>query len=175
MTTAYSIIKKHEGFLDIESEQGKGSTFIIYLPALKTKPVTYSEEREFVPKGKARILLMDDERYIQEIEYLRMNTMGYQVFLANHGDEAIQIFKEAEEKGNQFQLVILDLTIPGGRGGIQTLEEIRKINSNIPVIKASGYSESPAIATPIEYGFNASLKKPYSKDELIKILNKFAI
>ncbi len=175
LTTAYSIIKKHEGFLDIESEQGKGSTFIIYLPALKTKPVTYSEEREFVPKGKARILLMDDERYIQEIEYLRMNTMGYQVFLANHGDEAIQIFKEAEEKGNQFQLVILDLTIPGGRGGIQTLEEIRKINSSIPVIIASGYSESPAIATPTEYGFNASLKKPYSKDELIKILNKFAL
>ena len=99
--------------------------------------------------------------------------MGYSVSLASNGDEAISLFKESEFSNSPFNIVILDLTIPGGKGGIQTLEEIRKINSTVPVIIASGYSESPAIANPDKYGFNDSLEKPYSKEKLLKVLNKF--
>lgn len=101
---------------------------------------------------------MDDEEYLQEIESVRLEKMGYEVILARHGDEAIHIIKEAENAGKEFHLFILDLTIPGGKGGIQTLEEIRKINTKTPAIIASGYSESPAISDPKNFGFVASLK-----------------
>jgi PAS domain S-box-containing protein len=175
LMTVFSIIQKHGGFLDVESTEGKGSTFTIYLPGLRTKSTQSIEKKESSHRGNAKILIMDDEKYIQEITAIRMEKMGYIVSLAKHGEEAIQIFSEAEKSGQCFQLVILDLTIPGGMGGIQTVEEIRKINTTVPVIIASGYSESPAISNPTNYGFNASLKKPYSKEELIKILDTFSL
>ena len=133
------------------------------------------EKKNSIHNRKAKILLMDDESYIQEIESIRLETMGYEVSVAAHGDEAIQTFLEAERSNKPFQLVILDFTILGGKCGIQTLEEIRKLNKKIPVIIASGYSESPAIANPDKYGFNASLKKPYTKEDLIEVLTKFSI
>ncbi len=175
LMTVFSIIQKHGGFLDVESTEGKGSTFIIYLPGLKRKSIQPIEKKEPAHRGDARILIMDDEKYIQEITAIRLEKMGYMVSLAKHGEEAIRIFSEAEKSGQCFQLVILDLTIPGGMGGIQTVEEIRKINVTVPVIIASGYSESPAISNPTNYGFNGSLKKPYSKEELIKTLDAFSL
>lgn len=175
LMTVFSIIQKHGGFLDVESTEGKGSTFIIYLPGLKRKSIQSIEKKEPTHRGDARILIMDDEKYIQEITAIRMEKMGYMVSLAKNGEETIRIFSEAEKSGQCFQLVILDLTIPGGMGGIQTVEEIRKINTTVPVIIASGYSESPAISNPTNYGFNASLKKPYSKEDLIKILDAFCL
>lgn len=175
LTTAFSIIKRHSGFFDVESVQGIGTTFIIYLPAQKGKEARDINFHESIIKGKARILIMDDEDYLQEIESVRLENMGYEVILAKHGDEAIQRIKEAENAKKEFHLFILDLTIPGGKGGIQTLEEIRKINTKTPAIIASGYSESPAISDPTKFGFVASLKKPYSKDELLSIFEKLSL
>ncbi len=173
LSTAFSIIQKHGGFIDVESSVGVGSTFIIYLPASDKQMTDTSVWEEFKFKSNAKVLFMDDEIYIQEIESMRLKSMGYSVSLASNGDEAISLFKESEFSNSPFNIVILDLTIPGGKGGIQTLEEIRKINSTVPVIIASGYSESPAIANPDKYGFNDSLEKPYSKEKLLKVLNKF--
>lgn len=175
LTTVFSIVQKHGGFLDVDSIEGQGSSIIIYLPAQNKNMQEEKEKKNSIHNRKAKILLMDDESYIQEIESIRLENMGYEVSVAAHGDEAIQIFMEAENSETPFQLVILDLTILGGKGGIQTLEEIRKLNQKVPVIIASGYSESPAIADPDKYGFNASLKKPYTKEDLIEVLTRFSI
>jgi len=173
LSTAFSIIQKHGGFIDVESTVGVGSTFLIYLPASDKQMTEVFVLKEIKNKSNAKVLFMDDEIYIQEIESMRLKSMGYSVSVASNGDEAISLFKESEFSDSPFNIVILDLTIPGGKGGIKTLEEIRKINFTVPVIIASGYSESPAIANPEEYGFNDSLEKPYSMEKLLKVLNKF--
>lgn len=175
LSTAFSIVQKHGGFIDVDSVVGKGSTFIIYIPAVTSKSENSQEKDKTSHRGKGKILLMDDEIYILEIESARISSMGYRIFTASNGDEAIQMFKEAEKSDDPFDLLILDLTVPGGKGGVQTISEIRSINTKVPVIIASGYSESPAVAEPSNFGFNASLKKPYTKEELVKVLALFSM
>ncbi len=169
LASTYSIIKKHGGYITVESEPGKGTTFIFYLPASDKKLEEngeLQENSEQTVEG-ARILVMDDEDNIRELVKDILENIGYEVIEASDGQEAIELFKKEHGNGRNIDLVILDLTVPGGLGGKKTIKELRKLEPNIRAIVSSGYSTDPIMARYQEYGFDGVVAKPYQANELI--------
>ena len=115
---------------------------------------------------------MDDENFIREIADNMLTMMGYSVTTANDGREAIRLLIEAKKRGEIFNAAFLDLTIPGGMGGRETVTVIRKIYPGMPVFATSGFSEDYTMSNPEDYGFAASIRKPYRKNELSELLNR---
>ncbi len=170
LATVYSIIKKHEGYIDVASELGKGTTFVMYLPAI-TGEVDISRQKEISPeKGSGRVLVMDDEDLVLEFVKVGLVRLGYAVTTAREGGEAVELYREAQESGNPYGVVILDLTVPAGMGGERALAELRKLNPDIKAIVSSGYADNEIMSRYTEYGFKAAVSKPYRINELSNVL-----
>ncbi len=170
LATSYSIIKKHEGVIQVDSEQGIGTVFNFFIPASGTTipaPVSTS----FKPSsGSARILVMDDETYILDVVSQMLERLGYDVQVASTGENALSYFRAAQALGTPFDLVLLDLTVPGGLGGKATLELLRDIDPNIRAVASSGYSDDPVMARPKDFGFHSTINKPYVQKELAHVI-----
>lgn len=171
LASCYSIIKNHNGYIDVESKLGAGTTFHLYLPAAGGKPVE-KEKMIRAIRGEGRILLMDDEKAILESTGEVLKYLGYEVECARDGDQAIKRYKEAKESKMAFDAVILDLTIPGGMGGKETIKKLCEIDPEIRAIAFSGYSTDPVMAHPKEYGFSAVMVKPYLVEDMSAVLHK---
>ncbi|MEJ2663885.1 MAG: ATP-binding protein, partial [Spirochaetia bacterium] len=169
LATCYSIINRHGGGIEVESEPGAGSTFHIYLPAKPQAPLTHSTKTRTPFRGSGTVLVMDDEEVIRETISAMLQTIGYSVFCVSNGTQAIEFIKQVPEKDTSVSAIVLDLTIPGGPGGKEIIREILKIRTNIPVFVASGYADDPVMANPAKYGFAASISKPFRKRDLIEM------
>lgn len=172
LATSYSIIKRHGGTIEVESEPGVGTCFHTFIPAAPGSVNTEQTASEKQYKSSGLILIMDDEEMIREMLSAMLQSMGFTTTEACDGHEAVESFKTLMEKNLNVRAIILDLTVPGGMGGKETVREIRKINNSIPVFVASGYSEDAAIATPESFGFTAGLEKPFSISDLSRMLEK---
>lgn len=172
LATCYSILQKHDGYIDVNSEVGKGSTFHIYLPASQQNELKIDIENIQIHNGNGQILIMDDEEFIIELTSEMLKNMGYEVLTAKNGKEVGIICEKLFKSNQKIDAAILDLTIPGGIGGKDAVNIISKYFPDIPVLASSGYSEDPIISNPELYGFTDSLRKPYRKKELIEIFNK---
>ncbi len=168
LATVYSIIKSHQGHLDVASTEGVGTLFRLYLPA---------SEREIEPAEKkgpeadlsacsGRILVMDDEEIIREIAREVLNHLGYEIEVCEDGKSALVLYREALNSGNRFDAVIMDLTIQGGMGGKETMKALLDIDPTVKGIVSSGYSNDPILAHFREYGFSGMVSKPYTVREL---------
>jgi len=172
LATSYSIIKNHGGHITVESTMGVGTIFRVYLPALKKRSLKRKEEKEQpAPIGQGRILVMDDEKTVREFLHAGLTDVGYDVELTSDGKEAITRYAEAKAAGQPFAAVILDLTIPGGMGGMETIKKLLELDPNINAIVSSGYATDPIMSNYKKYGFSAVVTKPYSVEELEKILH----
>jgi len=163
LATTYSIVKNHGGEVEVVSEVGKGSTFTIYLPAADSeRPADVAEKPETISCGRTcRILLMDDEEMVRKVAYQLLTGLTHEVELAEHGEEAIDKYRQAKAAGRPFDVVILDLTIRGGMGGAEAMRRLREIDPGVKAIVSSGYSDDDVVANYREHGFAAFLKKPY--------------
>lgn len=171
LTTSYSIIEKHGGTIEVDSEQGKGSVFQIYLPSSETEASKKKLAASFQNhSGAGTILIIDDEELLLKMTASMLETLGYESEGRKSSEEAIEFFREKKDSSDKIAAIICDLTIPGGMGGVEAVAEIRKIDSEIPVFVASGYSEDPVMTSPVEYGFTASIPKPFKRSELAKLL-----
>jgi signal transduction histidine kinase/ligand-binding sensor domain-containing protein len=161
LATAYSIVKRHGGRLVVESTEGTGSTFKIFLRATEKRP---AEEKIEAPAGTAvhtgRILVMDDEEAVRSIIGAMLRNIGYAVEFAADGDSALEIYGKAMSSGQAFDVVLMDLTIPGGMGGEQAVKQLLDLDPGAKVIVLSGYSNDPVLADYARYGFCARLSKP---------------
>ncbi len=180
LVSTYTIVKKHNGYIDVESEEGKGTTFYIFLPAtekeVETQKSIKTEEKETTttkePKKEAKILVMEDNEDLQEVFKEQLEYFGHTVEITSNGEEAIKAFKKAREKGKPFDLIIMDLTIKGGMGGKETIKHIREIDKKIPVIVSTGYAEDIIISTYKEHGFSEVLVKPFKMEKLKNLIKK---
>jgi PAS domain S-box-containing protein len=171
LSTVYSIIKNHGGYIVAESAQNKGSAFHIYLPASK-KPARAKKEpapRNAVPAG-GKILVMDDEEIIRKMLNNMLSLAGYKAELTSDGAEALEKYAEALESGEPFDAVIMDLTIPGGMGGKEAVKKLLKIDPGARVIVSSGYATDAIMSEYKKYGFCAVIAKPYSVKQLEETL-----
>jgi len=175
LAICYSLIKAHNGEIVVESNLGIGTTFRIFIPALDTKDIEGDEELKEEEKIQfsGKVLLLEDDLLIAEVATELLKHLGFEeVVLATEGDEAIDLYKDALNRGEKFKLVILDLTIPGGKGGEEVIKELLKIDPDVVGIVSSGYTHDPAMVSYKKYGFKGSLKKPYTIKELEKVLKE---
>lgn len=173
LATCYSIISRHGGGFDVTSEPGRGSTFAFYLPAVHDA-VTTSEEIETEDHhGNGIFIIMDDEEIVREIAGIMIESFGYQKVLFDDGSKAVDYFTRETASGRKIAGMIFDLTIPGGMGGLEAQAAIHRISPATPVFVSSGYSEDPVMAEPEKHGFTASISKPFRRNELAAMLNRF--
>ena len=169
LATAYSIVKKHEGHIDVKSKLGAGTTFTIYLPALAhAQPLAAGADQDIV-FGSGRLLLMDDEEQIRRTAAALLGQLGYEVALAADGETALALYREAAAK-RPFDAVILDLTVPGAMGGKECLEALRAMDPSVKAIVSSGYSTDPVMAAYRKHGFAGVVAKPYQLAELSRVV-----
>jgi two-component system, cell cycle sensor histidine kinase and response regulator CckA len=169
LATCYSIINRHGGCIDAESEPGQGSTFHVYLPAVIASAAA-DGVRTAEHEGSGTIIVVDDEEVIRVTIRKMLELLGYSVVCKKDGREAIDHFISATNAGHVFAAMIFDLTIPGGMGGLEAIAEIRKLDGKIPVFVASGYADDSVMRNPEEYGFTSSLCKPFTIAELSEML-----
>lgn len=173
LATCYSIVEKHEGSLEVESEIGKGTVFHVFLPATQ-EAVDLSERKDSAShRGSGNFIIMDDEYSVREALKQTLEDCGYDVYSFDNGDDAVSKFIELSEKDANLVGMIFDLTVPGKTGGLDSVKRIRELNKNIPVFVASGYSGDPVMSKPIDYGFTASIFKPFKIADLYAMLNEY--
>ncbi len=172
LAVSYSIIKKHHGYINFESKENAGTTFHIYLKASlqQLKPAKIEKNNDI--HGHGRILVLDDQQIIRRTAERMLRMLGFTPVVATNGEEAIELFRKSRRNHHRFTAVILDLTIRGGMGGEQVLKSLRQIDPDIFAIVSSGYSHDDIMAKYKEHGFNGILKKPYTIDDLSKILSR---
>jgi PAS domain S-box-containing protein len=167
LSISHSIIKRHQGYITAESKPGSGTTFLIYLPASATVSVPVEKiEEEKLSRGKGSVLIIDDEEDILNIVGEILRHLGYDVILARSGSEAVELYQLAKDTGKAIDLIITDLTVPGGMGGVETLRRLLEIDPLVKAIVSSGYSNDPAMAEFEKFGFAGRLLKPYRAVEL---------
>ncbi|MEA2110119.1 MAG: PAS domain S-box protein, partial [Pseudomonadota bacterium] len=168
LAVTHSIINKHDGHIFVRSKSGEGTTFIIYLPAAAEQISRDAGAEAQAPEKTARgtILVMDDEEMIQNLAKAMLSRFGHEVLQAKDGREAIVIFQEHQGSDNPVDVIIMDLTIPGGMGGKEAIKEILKIDPEAKAIVSSGYANDPVMANYRQYGFKASIGKPFKMAQL---------
>jgi len=169
LATTYSIVKRHDGQIKVESQLGVGTTFHIYLPASE-KAIPEKKETGLI-KGQGRILVMDDEASLRRTVGKMLEKLGYEPEFTKDGAGAIEMVKEAKEAGRSYDAVILDLTVPGGMGGKECITKLLEIDHGIKAIVSSGYSEDPVLSNFQEYGFKGMMPKPFEVRTLSKVLH----
>lgn len=174
LAISYTIIKNHNGLIRVESQLDVGTKFFIYLPSsIEPSPIHWRKDEELY-FGEGRVLIMDDDELILNVCGNMLRHLGYCVSYARDGMEAIRLYQEAAEAGNGFayDIVIMDLTIPGGVGGEKTIELLRQLDPDVKAIVSSGHYSNPVISHYKKYGFLGFVKKPYRIKELSEALRK---
>jgi two-component system, cell cycle sensor histidine kinase and response regulator CckA len=175
LAVSHVIIEKFGGRLINAPRPGKGARFEIYLPA-----ADHPSEKEKEQKAKAeaglqvgqgRILVMDDNPSVREVAAALLDYLGYETELAADGQSALELFKKAREQGEPFAAVILDLIVPDGMGGKETMERLREVEPEVKAIVSSGYAKEPVVEHYEKYGFSGSLPKPYSLEQIGRVLH----
>ncbi|MBN2156502.1 MAG: GAF domain-containing protein [Candidatus Lokiarchaeota archaeon] len=172
LATSYAIITKHGGHITVKSVVGVGSTFSVFIPAIsKILLKEVGTMADNLVYGTGNILLMDDEEIIRKVAKRMMEKLGYTVTTTIDGNETVDAYRTALKSGNLYDLVVLDLTIPGGMGGRETIKQLKKLNPNVKAVVSSGYSVDPVMSEFRKYGFQGIIAKPYKIEDFSKVLD----
>jgi PAS domain S-box-containing protein len=172
LATSYSIVKRHGGVILVDSEPGQGTCFTIYLPAAAAAVEKTARNTAVPRRMDGKILVMDDELSIRNAVRVMLKIKGFTVITAADGEETVKLFKEHMSSEKPVTAILLDLTIPGKKGGRDTVRELKAINQDVPVFVYSGYAEDPIIANPRKYGFADSITKPFVFEELAAMFHR---
>jgi len=170
LTAAYAIIKKHDGHIDVESRSGEGASFHVWLPATFEPAVEARPTSPELKKGRGLVLVMDDEDMVRHLAGTMLTRLGYEPVLTSNGAEALMRTRALLAEGQTLSAAMLDLTVRTGEGGRDTAHPLRQLLPELPIVAWSGYSDDPIMAAPEQFGFDASLSKPFRLNELSDLL-----
>ncbi|HEX2967064.1 MAG TPA: ATP-binding protein [Syntrophorhabdaceae bacterium] len=164
-----SIAGEHGGCITVESISGNGATFSLYLPVFRPAGIAHDSESAggSVRVSTPRVLFMDDERPILDMISDFLGAAGYKVDLAENGEQAISLYRKS-----RYNAVILDMTIPGGMGGRETIQKLLELDASVRAIASTGYSMDPVIRDFRQYGFQGVIEKPYGMEELSRLIDE---
>ncbi|MEJ5347801.1 MAG: ATP-binding protein [Desulfosoma sp.] len=172
LSVAWGIVQSHGGYIGITTQEQAGTTVTIYLPAVPESRSLEARLAEMEGPLRAKILVMDDEPMLRQLAEAVMDHLGYQCETARHGKEAIAKYKEAMEAGEPFDMVILDLTVKGGMGGIPTIAQLLSIDPKVKAVIYTGYSADPILDNYRLYGFQGALPKPYAIKDMAEMIRR---
>ena len=172
LASVHAITRKHGGHVEVHSTPGQGSTFTVYLPAIdgSERPSPPAAPSDSLPPMQGRVLVMDDQESVRAVAQALLERLGLEVHTARHGRDAVDAWLLARERRRPFEVVILDLTVPGAMGGAETLTELLALDPSVCAVVSSGYSEHPVVLDYRRHGFVASLAKPYTLRDLASVL-----
>ena len=162
LASCYGIVKAHNGYIDVASKEGAGSTFLIYLPAVEVAPKMKHEAASIVQKGTGTVLIVDDEEMVLESSVAILNRLGYVAFDATSGEEVLEKYAETLDA---IDVVIIDMIMPGMSGG-ELYSRLKELKPDIKVLLCSGYSMNQSIQTFLDQGCQGFLQKPFSVRKL---------
>ncbi|MES2626033.1 MAG: ATP-binding protein [Pseudomonadota bacterium] len=176
LTTVYSIIRQHGGNIYVKSVPGTGTSFTLLLPAEAGATNPERTATTTAPASRhATVLVMDDDRLVLEVSSAILRKLGHVVEVARDGGEAIEKYQHALKSGKPYDCLIMDLTVPGGMGGMEAMAKILEINPRAKALVCSGYATDPVMANCRAYGFISALPKPFTmsslKEALAEVLN----
>lgn len=171
LTTAYSIIQRHDGHISVSSEEDNGTTFSVYLPAAVDQYIPKEKEKKRDQGSHFKIMVVDNEEMLLNIASRMLVHLGHECVSARSAREALDLYKHLWKTGSPVDGVIVDLTLPGGMGGKETAGAIFDINSEARIIVSSGYSNDPVMVDFDEYGFCAAIAKPFDMNELSEVID----
>jgi PAS domain S-box-containing protein len=169
LAICHFVVKKHEGWIAAQSEPGQGTLFSVYLPAARTDSPAAAQALQHeteTAKTALRIMVMDDDEMLRNLAKAQLHSLGHEAVLAADGAEAVRLCRKLREEGRPVDLVIMDLTVPGGMGGKEAAILLLADDPQARLIVASGYSNDPVLAEHRSYGFRAAVAKPFSRKEL---------
>ena len=174
LTVCESIAKAHGGSISVRSEPGRGTSVRFYLPvdsdAEEVDAMGLSKAFDTAPAPLSRVLVLEDDPLVRSLITRNLSSQGFDVGESAEGSETVRMYQEAMHEGRPFDLVVLDLSIPNGMGGVRTMEKLRAFDPNVLAIVSSGYSDDPVMAKPAAYGFAAVLPKPYEPIDLLRLV-----
>jgi CheY-like chemotaxis protein len=170
LTVARSIVHRHGGQVEVLSTPGAGTRVTVYLPVWAHDDAVTGAIAPRQPPCPRRVLVMDDEPALLDVLARLIDSLGYAADCATDGAQAARLYEAALREGRPFGLVILDLTIPHGMGGLETLERLLALDPAVRAVVSSGYSQDPIMADHQSHGFIGVLKKPYGRDRLQRLL-----
>lgn len=173
LSSVYSIITRHGGHISVNSGAGKGATFTIHLPStgdMPAEPGTGHDTMTTADPAGGSVLVMDDDEMILNLAGNMLHLLGYRVTTCVNGEEAVSQYETALGSGKPYDVVIMDLTVPGGMGGMEAARKILAYDPGARLIVSSGYSNDPIMAHYKEYGFRGAVAKPYRINELMEVL-----
>jgi len=171
LAAVYGTVKEHRGFIRVYSEENVGTVFRLYLPLDSERNYEKEKNESIIIPGKGRIMVVDDESVIRNTAYGMLSSMGYEVLLAQDGEEALKIYKSENEK---IDLVILDMVMPK-ISGKETFERLKKIDKSVKVIFSSGFSPEAVAGDIRGIGTIGFIQKPYRIVELSKLIHEAII
>jgi CheY-like chemotaxis protein len=174
LATVYSVIRKHQGHIEVESRLGAGTSFNLWLPAAEHSNGSAPPEPELEASLRARVLFMDDEEPIREMAEMFIKRLGAEFTGVADGAAAIEAYRAALALGQPYDVVVMDLTVPGGMGGREAMQKLVEIDPKVRAIVSSGYSRDPVLGSYRQHGFSGILPKPYGLDQLRKVLVEVA-
>ncbi len=172
LSMTWSVVKNHNGHIEAASVPGQGTTFEIYLPATGRCMTSTDGAKPEIQKGSGRILVLEDEEVVAKAVTRMLKELGYACEITGDGGETVRRYAEESQKGRPFDLVIMDLTIPGGMGGKEAVVKLRAAAPGAKVIVSSGYSDETVMADFRDYGFDAVLPKPYKYEDLAEVITR---
>jgi len=164
LASAYGIVKNHNGYIDVYSQKGEGTRISIFLPASEKEVVTEKPVPEKIDRGSGSVLLVDDEQMVLDVGREMLQRLGFRVTTAGSGQEAVRLF---EASSNGIDLVILDLIMPH-MSGSETYDRIRKVDPEVKILLASGYSLDGHAKQILERGCDGFIQKPFNMEQLYK-------
>ena len=172
LAVCHSIVKQHGGEIALDSRPGQGTRVGVSLPGLPAVQVVEPEGSLELFPGADRVLIMDDEDLVRAMLKVSLEELGYLVEGAEHGGEAVDLYRRRQAEGTPFAAVILDLTVPGGMGGKEAMAALLKVDPKVKAIVSSGYCADPVLTNYREFGFSRMLAKPYRIQELSRVLHE---